>query len=378
MFQLIRILSYLMFAWFVVSTMARLHWSVLLITTAVAVVNTGVIYLLRVKPAALTRYRRSKLVRRYIDWIGYLAGEELSLNANEATRRRVRLTSVHDFEAACQQAKRFVRGHNDVLDSVLSRLYESVALRKSHRKTEKSGPLCSFLFVGRNGIGKRHLSRVVSKLLYGSAEIEVFDCVRLGSEFLLGLPASPGKLFEIADKSTCTLIYFENIQNAEAGVVHALLDLLKTGSLVPPGQNKRVSFHDTTIVLSACLPTGESGSFGSISGGSRNPDEAIGVVAADLGIDPRLAEAATEVCFLATPSDQVKAEVFAMHLQSACREHGVELSHVAPEIVATQVMQITDEVGFELLLPRVKKLVRRPLVAAATQRAATLSLRVRS
>ncbi|MCA9259565.1 MAG: hypothetical protein KDA61_10220, partial [Planctomycetales bacterium] len=75
---------------------------------------------------------------------------------------------------------------------------------------------------------------------------------------------------------------------------------------------------------------------------------------------------------------RVKAEVVALLMKKECSDHGIELSNVDPEILAMQVIQLDDASGFRLAPQRVKKLLRKPLVAAALERPPSLSLRVRT
>jgi len=88
--------------------------------------------------------------------------------------------------------------------------------------------------------------------------------------------------------------------------------------------------------------------------------------------------AVSDICFCASPTDAVKSEVIALLMQRECRDHQMELSHVDPEILTTQVMQIEPAEGFRLAPQRVKKLLRKPLVAATPHRPPSLSLRVQT
>ncbi|MEZ6077691.1 MAG: hypothetical protein R3C56_19095 [Pirellulaceae bacterium] len=72
--------------------------------------------------------------------------------------------------------------------------------------------------VGHEGIGKRHLSRVVAKLLYGSASVQVYHCEQLTKESLLGTQVQQGKLIEFIQRTPCAMVLFENIERADAGV----------------------------------------------------------------------------------------------------------------------------------------------------------------
>lgn len=370
MFQIIRIASYIMLAWFLVAMVARVHWLLLLVLTVVAVINVVVAYMLREHHPVLAKLCRSQWSKYYLSWICFFTNARLSLDETQNKQPSLQLHSAHDFELASKRAKQFVRGQNDVLDSVLSRIHENLALRKTQKKANISGPLASFLLVGQEGIGKRHVSRVVSKLLYGCANVQVFNCGQLSGVSLAGTQTQVGKLFEIVNRTPCAVILFEDIERAEDAVVSTLVDLLTTGSLTQPGGTKRATFHETTIVFT-------SRRISELSCKRDIPRDPIGLATGEIQVDPRIAEAVTEVCLLLNPNDLVKAEVVALQMQKQCVEHGVRLSNVAPSILATQVLQITEEEGFQFVPQRVKKLIRKPLVAAASHNATQISLRIR-
>lgn len=95
-------------------------------------------------------------------------------------------------------------------------------------------------------------------------------------------------------------------------------------------------------------------------------------------INESLLHSLTEIYLCESPDDYVKSEVISLLMQKECRTHDTNLTFVDPKIVATQVMQIDEATGFALAPQRIKKLMRKPLVAAVDGNHETLSLRVRS
>ena len=83
-----------------------------------------------------------------------------------------------------------------------------------------------------------------------------------------------------------------------------------------------------------------------------------------------------EILYCESPSPETSAEVVALVFKKECRDHGIDLCHVDPEILATQVIQIDEAHGFQLVPQRAKHLLRKPLVAAANKNQKTLALRV--
>jgi hypothetical protein len=378
-FQIFRIVTYVVLAWIAVSAIGRLHWFFALLVTVLAISNVAVIWMLREYRPTLAALCRRRLVRKYVGWVCYFTGEQLPLETEQRASREVLLRSRRDFEIAGRRGKQIVRGHDDVIDTVLPRIYENQTLRKSRRSVHVGGPLASFLLVGQEGVGKRYLMRVISKLLYGNSAVEVFDCGRVRVDTLTGTKDREGELLEIVRQHPCTLLLFENIERASRDVTSVLIELITTGNLKQPGAAAKVSFVDATIALTT---TQARSSVEALAGAGLGEavfhQRAIEIIGEETQIDHGLLNAVTDVCFCASPSDCVKAEVVALLMKKECRDHGIELSNVDPEILATQVIQLDDASGFQLAPQRVKKLLRKPLVAAAPERPPSLSLRVRT
>ena len=255
-FQILRIVTYALLGWIAVSTIGRLHWFLALLVTVLAISNVAVIWMLRDYRPTLAVLCRRRLVRKYVGWVCYFTGEQLPLETEQRTGREVLLRSQRDFDIAATRAKPIVRGHDHVIDTVLSRLYENLTLRKSRRGAHAGGPLASFLLVGPEGVGKRHLLRVIAKLLYGNSAIEVFDCERLRVDSLIGTKDRDGVLLETVRKSPCTLLLFENTERASQDVASVLVELMTTGHLKQPGATEKVSFADTTVAVSTTKACG--------------------------------------------------------------------------------------------------------------------------
>ena len=377
MFRFFQILFYIVTAWWLVSTLAGIHWIALLVATTLAGANVTVVYMLREHPAVLVRLTNGKFWRGYVDCVSFLTGQPRCLDGTSESRPSLKLQSVHDFELASKRAKQAVRGHDDVIDSMLSRLHENLTLRKSRKAADQTGPLASFLLAGPEGIGKRYLSRVVAKLLYGSAQVEVYDCGKLTRESLLGTVGQKGKLFDIVHRTPCVMLLFENIERADEGVATAIVQLLTSGKLIPPGEAASIAFQQTTVVLTSCRSAKPNAERAPETREPQSLRSSIELVTSEIQIDARIAEAVTEVCLLSAPNDLVKAEVVALLMQKECRDHGVTLSKVAPEILAVQVLQIVEGEGFQFVPQRIQKLVRKPLMEATENDTASLSLRIR-
>jgi hypothetical protein len=162
-------------------------------------------------------------------------------------------------------------------------------------------------------------------------------------------------------------------------VASVLVEIMTTGRLAQAGAAAKVSLADVTLAVTTSRACGFLEELASAGlGEAVFRQRAIEILGEETSIDHGLLGAVTEICFCAPPTDRVKAEVVALLMKRECRDHGIELSSVDPEILATQVIQLEDAAGFRLAPQRVTNLLRKPLLAATPERPAALSLRVRT
>jgi hypothetical protein len=377
--RILQVVSLVMLAWFAYSWLAKLHWVLGGALCFFAVANAATAWMIRERWAFLPVAVRVGILRRYVLFVCSCMGEQLpSSGSVNGSGSGLQLRSQRDFHVAGEQARQIVRGHDEVINRVLTRIHENVTLRKRQRRGSQKGPLAAFLLVGPDGVGKRYLTRVLAKLLYSDGAVDVFGCDRIVPSFLVGVNGSPGELLELARKDPHRMILFEHIDRASAEVVHLLTQLVTSGTLRAPGSNTTVSFENTTIVFTT------TSAVDVLAGMSDNElavaawqQRAVERIAEDTQIDDKLLNGVTELMYCEAPDDQAKCEIVALLMQKECGDHRTELSHVDPEIIATQVLQVDDEQGFALAQQSIKKLLRKPLVVAASGDHESLALRVR-
>ena len=375
--KILQALFVVMLAWYVFSILGRWHWLFAFLLVIVSVANVVTVWMLRENRATLVKLCVKPFVKKYVAGICYLTGQQVPLDERPgATDESLLLRTNRDFEVASARAKQIVRGHDEVLDRMLSRISENMTLRKSRRHSKSLGPVASFLLLGDEGIGKRYLARVVSKLLYRSGRVEVFECDRITPESLIGIKGRPGDLLELVRKEPFQLLIFERIEKAPAGVASVLSQLLSTGQLMQPGAESPVLFHHAAIVFTSAASDSVADLDDQVLGQSAWQQRVIDYLSDERQLDRGLLGAIDEVRLCESPTDEVKAEVISLLLQKECRAHGIELSHVDPIILGTLVLQIDDAAGFAHAPNRIKKLLSRPIVAAAADEHDSLSLRV--
>ncbi|MEM7316962.1 MAG: AAA family ATPase, partial [Planctomycetota bacterium] len=259
-----------------------------------------------------------------------------------------------------------------IVDTILQRIHENLTLRKNRRNGKLDGPVGSFLICGNEGIGKRYLTRVLSKLLYRGAGVEVFDCRRVNAGQLL---KTGGILARIVERYPHTFLLFEGVDGASDELLGVLTRIVTNGT-IHDNEGNELSLRSTVIVLTTIRAVEELASADSSGTNGTVGQQRKTEVLSRMGMPVSLINGLQEILCCESPTPETSAEVVALVLKKECRDHGIDLCHVDPEIIATQVVQIDEAHGYELVPHRAKHLLRKPLVAAADKKQKSLALRV--
>lgn len=375
----LQLLSLAFLAWFACRLLAQWHAGLVLLLVLFGAGNVAAAWIIRYQPQWLRALKAKPGVRQYLRCVCWCMGKPFphpDEPAGEGLDQRL-LRTAHDFQVAAQRAKEIVRGHDEVIDRLLGRVQENILLR-SRRKSHPPQPLASFLLVGSGGIGKRYLTRVLSKLLYRHPGTLVFECERLTAETLVGTADRAGELLQAVCSQPSQLVLFDHVDSASEDVIRILSTILTRGEFPAPDTKQPVSFAEATLVM-----TTASGLTALSDLNAQSLPEAawharsVEMLMQESTLDSECLNALAEIVLCQRPSDAVNAEVVVLLMKKEAAAHGVHLARIDPEIVASQVLQITDEHGFALAPERVKKLLRKPLLAAHQHDQKTLSLRVR-
>lgn len=377
--KILQLASLAMLAWFAYSWLTKLHWLLGAALCVFAGANAATAWMLREHKSMVRSAIRVGLVRRYVNFVCWCTGDQRPSDTSaNSSGSGLLLRSRLDFDVADERAREVVRGHDEVIHRMLNRIHENLTLRKRQRNGSYQGPLASFLVVGPDGVGKRFLSRELAKLLYRDGSIDVFECDQISASQLIGMRGTPGEL-EPVRRDARRILLFEHVDRAPPEMVRLFMRLLTGGQLRLSGSENHVSLANTVVVFTTTLAMDSLSEAATRPSGEAAWDQkAIDLIANATRIDRRLLSTVTELVYCAPPNDRVKSEVIALLLAEECGVHRTELNHVDPEIIATQVLQLEESQGFAGAPPLVKKLLRKPLVAATVGEHGSLSLRVRS
>ena len=368
-------------AWVVLRLLGRVYPFLVYPVAIVATANVVIFVMLRAYRPTLGQFYNTPGLKSYVDLVCRLCKDQPPVeHAANPERQELLLVDAEHIDDAAGRAKHVVRGQDVVIDLILRRLEETIALRR-RRTSERNQqpPLASFLLVGREGVGKRLTSRVLAKLLYRNGTAYCIEADKLGTDaaaMLFGAKAAAGGLTEAVKRQPFQVIHIERVEVLDADAIEILGKVLRTGVCVDLHTKREVSFQHCLFVL-----TTEKGMGALTALEAKQLSEkawhrqAVDVLSAECGIDDAFLASLGDVVSCPTPSDMVKAEVVALELQKEAATYGVTLTNVAPEIIAGEVSLIKDSTGFAFLPTRVKKILHQPLLVAAKSGRSEMALR---
>ena len=370
MSRVFQVVSIFMLAWFALTWLSGLHVILGTLLFLFALANSVTAWMLRYSPTSLNSVMKFGFGANYIRFVGRWTGDKAPAG-EKRERSGILLGDAQAFENAAKQACQLVRGHDTVIRQMFSRIQESLTLQRRQRKRSSSRPLASFLLAGPDGVGKRYLACVVAKLLYGDERFEVFDCAGASATSLCG------QVGEVLKREPRRIVMFENVDRAPADVAQMISSLVDRGRFDSHSDDSTLELRHTLVVLSMSK---DDEFFAEANRGSTPAawqQLAIDHLSADVQIPLVLLNGLAEIFYCHRPADEVRSEVVALIMANECRVHRTELIRADPEIIAALTFQVDDDRGFALAPQVIKKLLRKPLLAATVADQKAISLRVR-
>lgn len=175
--------------------------------------------------------------------------------------------SKSDAEELCissRKIKETILGQESAIDTVLK------AIKRNRVDIdERPGPIGAFVFMGRSGVGKTALAKIISEEIFGKDSLIRFDMSEFSGQHtvsrLIGSPAgyvgyeNPGELTDKVRKKPYSVLLFDEIEKAHRDIYNLLLQILDTGFL-DDAKGKRVSFKNTLIILTTNLGANQNSS----------------------------------------------------------------------------------------------------------------------
>lgn len=344
-------------------------WALLLLVLVCGWVAV-VLYMLRHHRTMLARVYEQPVLRTLIDFTCRVTGSQVPVEPSERSPldRNLMLREHRDFEWCSRRLKDKVFGHDEAIEQLVTMLKSRTALRI---QSPKSGDaLATCIVVGPEGIGKRWLAQSLAGLMYKEGVCSRFDltdsdAASPSTAALFGDSGREGALIRSVKRRPHQVLFLENAHRASTATLARVQEILQTGHCTDPRSGGRVSFEHVVLVLTVCQtppvldkdPEGLS---------PRERDAYVQEALADHSrLEHRLVSLAHAVVVMRRPDRTDVARVIASLMQEECARYGVELDYVAPEILAEEVGDFNESLGFELSQSRLARKLEQPILAAS-------------
>ena len=153
--HLLQIVSLAVLAWCGFRLLGRVHPILAVVVVVIAGWNVLAVWIIRHEAAIAAAIYGKPFLRQYLKCLCWCTGDQPPLgDASDKSGSELLLRSEKDFRIAAYRAKQIVRGHDHVIDRLLPRIHEALALRTRRRDRSTQPPLASFLLVGGPGGGQ--------------------------------------------------------------------------------------------------------------------------------------------------------------------------------------------------------------------------------
>ncbi len=242
----------------------------------------------------------------------------------------------------------------------------------------ESGPIGSFLFIGRSGVGKTETCRVLAEELFGSTKF----LIRLDmSEYmekhsvsrLIGSPpgyvgyGEGGQLTERVRRHPYSVILLDEIEKAHPDIYNLLLSVLEDGVL-SDSEGRAVSFKNTVLIMTSNVGAvhKKGSSLGFVSEISDEQEKEMARVrrALEETFRPEFLDRIDDCIYFSPLSFESLEIICKKHLDALAfraLQNGISLSFSDPLIKTLCRMSCTDNTGARNLRRHIGQMVETPL-----------------
>lgn len=334
--------------------------------------NRGLLYSLSLKPglgpviAAICKLAKEQPpVDPSMDNVGPADGDAPTKTAEQESPKLL-LHSDGDFASAQRQIKEVVKGHNDVVETVIEQLKRNVQLRDSSSIQVSLPPIGVFVFQGKPGLGKKFLATEIGGRLYKGASVLCLD---------VSDPGMRGSLL-VAEARTNPYSTFilENFHACSQALQEELLSIFSGAPQIDSQTGSKVSFrHCFFFLLVHRDATGMARPKRDTIGGT-GQTMVIGALGDSMNLDKRLAWSLHGIYPFVLPAPIQQAEVVAEIMHQECLKYNMSLGRVDPAILAREVAVVSQHGGFEITPARITKIMSNRLAAAVAAREQLIDL----
>ena len=211
--------------------------------------------------------------------------------------------------------------------------------------------------MGQRGLGKRSLAIEIGSRMYRNGGIALVD--------VSDPNIHAGLLVAEAMANPYTTFILDKFETSKERLQNDLLSIVAGSPQTDPKSGTRVSFSHCLFFF-LLQGSAERLPAPTRDGGGTGQTMVVNTLADDLHIDKRLAWSIHGVYPFLLPEPMKQAEVVVSIMESACRKYNLQLGHVDPVVLAREVEMSTQAGGFELVTPRVEKLLNGRILEAVS------------
>ncbi len=317
------------------------------------------LYMLRFQRPLLAKVYSKPVFKQLIDIVCRITANQSPIESNALSPLppEIMLREYRDFPWAARKLKDKVIGFDTTIDTMIRCLRDRIALRvQSPGSTQKA--LAKFLFIGPDGIGKRHLAQTLASLLYRHGHFTLFDLGDIGYQHdgvatLFG-GVNEGQLLQSVRRFPFQVMVLENIDRASPSVRAKIQSILRSGTCTDPRNRATVRFEHVTLIAtigSTLLGLDDASPPTNAESWQNRLKQTL---AADFGLEPTLTGLFNECVVADYPHPMDQARVIALLIRERCELYGLEIDYVAPEILHDEVSRFHKAHGFQLVKTRLE------------------------
>ena len=215
------------------------------------------------------------------NWIESLDKKRTIIDVNLIAETVSTMTGIPLSKISSQENKKLMSMDKDLMGKVIGQDDAVLKVIKAIKRNRlgirnRNKPIGSFIFLGPTGVGKTHLSKLLTEEIFGDSDalirIDMSEYMEKHSvSKLIGSPPGyvgfeqGGQLTEKVRRKPYSVILFDEIEKAHDDVFNILLQLLDEGQLTD-SFGRKINFKNCLIILTSNVGAKELTSFGKSMG----------------------------------------------------------------------------------------------------------------
>lgn len=287
----------------------------------------AIVWLRRYHPALLIRAYRMPIPKKVIDVICKWSGQqvleaELKTAEYDPLAENLLPKTNEDFESLKSYLKEEVQGHEEAINALIDELWKGVNLRLRSPGRSHLPPICSILFLGPDGLGKKFLATSIGQSFFIQRS---FACVDLRGADASSMQLA--QLIETVRVSPHSVLIIENLSLASADVVDLIQRVLVKGDRLGSPDGASVTFQSSVLILVEHAPRDDA--FSEFAK-SFDSTDAMALQKKDWLRFPAPFLDVLHPILMPLPTTHGAARICAMQAKRESEKHGMHLEKIAP------------------------------------------------